>query len=77
MPAKQEACTATITEIKDADNDYFHAEVYNKNGDLIEVCSELSLLAMEQFNSNPEVSMIRAEGNIPFVLCPWIGELGY
>ena len=67
MPAKQEACTATITEIKDADNDYFHAEVYNKNGDLIEVCSELSLLAMEQFNSNPEVSMIRAEGNIPFV----------
>ena len=67
MPAKQEACTATITEIKDADNDYFHAEVYNKNGDLIEVCSELSLSAMEQFNSNPEVSMIRAEGNIPFV----------
>ena len=29
MPAKQEACTATITEIKDNDADHFMAKVYD------------------------------------------------
>lgn len=67
MPAKQEACTATITEIKDNDADHFEAKVYDKEGRLIESHTELTYEVMEQLNSNPSVSKIRAEGNIPFV----------
>ena len=67
MPAKQEACTATITEIKDNDSDRFTAKVYDKEGKLIETQPELTYEVMEQLNSNPLVSRIRAEGNIPFV----------
>ena len=67
MPAKQEACTATITEIKDNDSDRFTAKVYDKEGKLIETQPELTYEVMEQLNSNPLVSRIRAKGNIPFV----------
>lgn len=67
MPAKQEACTATITEIKDNDADHFTATVYNSNGDLIQTHPELTLEIMDSLNSNPEVSKIHIEGNIPFV----------
>ena len=67
MPAKQEACTATITEIKDNDGECFMAKVYDANGNLIQTYPELSFEMMEALNSNPEVSKIRAEGNIPFV----------
>ncbi len=67
MPAKQEACTATITEIKDNDGDHFMAKVYDKDGKLIQTHPELSYEIMEQLNSNPNVSRIHVEGNIPFV----------
>lgn len=67
MPAKQEACTATITEIKDNDADHFEAKVYDKNGDLIESHDNLTYAIMERLNANPAVSRIRTEGNIPFV----------
>ena len=67
MPAKQEACTATITEIKDNDEEVFRATVYDKNGELIEAHPELTLEIMNTLNSNPAVSKIVAEGNIPFV----------
>ena len=67
MPSKQEACTATITEIKDNDADHFSAEVYDSNGELIESYPELSLEIMEKLNNDPEVSKIRVEGDIPFV----------
>lgn len=67
MPAKQEACTATITEIKDNDEDHFIAKVYNANGQLIQTHPELTFEIMDALNSNPEVSRIRVEGNIPFV----------
>ena len=67
MPAKQEACTATITELRDADNTTFHAEAYDQNGKLIMTEPELTLAAMEALNSDPSVSTIRAEGDIPFV----------
>lgn len=67
MPAKQEACTATITEIKDNDSDHFMAKVYDANGHLIQTYPELSFEIMDSLNSNPEVSRIRVEGNIPFV----------
>lgn len=67
MPAKQEACTATITEIKDNDGSCFMAKVYDADGNLIQTHPELSFDIMDTLNSNPEVSKIRVEGNIPFV----------
>ena len=67
MPAKQEACTATITKIKDNDADCFMAKVYDKDGTLIQTHAELTYETMEQLNSNPSVSRIQVEGNIPFV----------
>lgn len=67
MPAKQETCTATITKIKDNDADCFMAKVYDKDGTLIQTHAELTYETMEQLNSNPSVSRIQVEGNIPFV----------
>lgn len=67
MPAKQEACTATITEIKDNDADHFSAEVFDKNGNQIEAHKKLTYEIMEKLNSNPDVSKIKVKGNIPFV----------
>ncbi|MEG0297525.1 MAG: dynamin family protein [Clostridium sp.] len=67
MPAKQEACTATITKIKDSNLDDFRATVYDKNGELIETHPELTFNIMEGLNGNPVVSNINVEGNIPFV----------
>lgn len=67
MPAKQEACTATITKIRDKDLDSFRATVYDKNGQLVETHPELSFSIMDNLNSNPLVSTINVEGDIPFV----------
>lgn len=67
MPAKHEACTATITEIKDNDADHFMAKVYDSSGNLIQTHPELTFEIMDSLNSNPEVSKIHVEGNIPFV----------
>ncbi|MGP1599089.1 dynamin family protein [Peptoanaerobacter stomatis] len=67
MPSKQEACTATITEIKDNDSDYFNAKVYDSANNLIQSYDNLSLNIMNSLNSNPDVSKIKIEGDIPFV----------
>lgn len=67
MPAKQEACTATITKIRDKDLDSFRATVYDKNGQLVETHPELNFNIMDSLNSNPLVSTIYVEGDIPFV----------
>lgn len=68
MPSKQEACTATITRVKDITQEKipFKAEVYH--GDKpIEIYEELTYPIMERLNSDENVSEIRAFGNIPFV----------
>lgn len=67
MPVKSDACTATITEIKDNDGDCFVAKVYNSNNEITRTCPELTLEIMKELNGDPNVSKIRAEGNIPFV----------
>ena len=67
MPAKNEACTATITEIRDNDSEHFMARVYDKDGKLIKVHPELTFDIMNQLNSDANVSTIRAEGDIPFL----------
>ena len=67
MPAKQEACTAIMTEIKDTDSDHFEAKVYDKNDNIIDNIKNLDYSKMEILNSDSEVSKIIAKGDIPFV----------
>lgn len=68
MPSKQEACTAIITRIKDIEgNDTWQAEVYNKDNRLIETHENLTYSTMERLNSDENVSVIKTDGNIPFV----------
>lgn len=68
MPSKQEACTAIITKIKDTKGtNKWKAQVYGKDGNLLDTCDDLTYQDMEKFNSNTNVSTILAEGNIPFV----------
>lgn len=67
MPSKQEACTSIITKIKDNDSPHWQAEVYNKENRLIEAHENLSISTMERLNSDENVSVIKATGNIPFL----------
>ncbi len=68
MPSKQEACTAIITRIKDTKEiDAWQAEVYGKDNRLIETQNNLTYSDMDRFNSDENVSLIKAAGNIPFV----------
>ncbi|GLC80948.1 dynamin family protein [Lacrimispora brassicae] len=68
MPSKQEACTAIITRIKDTEGaGTWQAEVYNKENHLIETHENLSYTTMERLNSDENVSVIKAAGDIPFV----------
>jgi predicted GTPase len=67
MPSKQEACTAVITEIKDKDSKNYSAKVYDKDHTEIESHNNLTLETMNRLNSNPAVSTIEIEGDIPFV----------
>lgn len=68
MPSKQEACTAIITKIKDVEgSNAWQAEVYNKNNQLIETCSDLTYSVMERLNNDENVSLIKTAGDIPFV----------
>lgn len=67
MPSKNEACTATITEILDIDDPHFAAVVYDEDNAQIQEISELTLEIMNQLNDNEKVSRISAEGDIPFL----------
>lgn len=67
MPAKQEACTATITKIKDSISDTFRATAYDKDDKLLQSHPEVTLEIMSNLNSDSSVSMIKIEGDIPFV----------
>jgi len=67
MPSKNEACTATITEILDNDNGKFTALVYDKEGNVIRETDELTYDIMSELNEDEQVSKIEAEGDIPFL----------
>lgn len=69
MPSKQEACTAIITRIKDiSEKDMsWQAEVYNRDGRLVETHESLTYTTMERLNSSEIISEIRVTGDIPFV----------
>lgn len=68
MPAKNEACTATIARIKDNDAmSGFKAVCLDKAGNIIDKTDDLTLEIMDKYNSNPAVAYIDIEGDIPFV----------
>lgn len=68
MPAKNEACTATIARIKDVDGKKeFSAVCKNLNHQKICSSQALTLSVMDEFNNNAEVAYIDIEGDIPFV----------
>lgn len=67
MPAMQEACTATITELHDADTDHFVASIYGADGLMLRYADPLDLATMEILNKDSQVSKIVANGDIPFV----------
>lgn len=69
MPSKQEACTAIITRIKDVSENglSWQAEVLDKENRLVETHEELSYSTMERLNADENISVIKVNGNIPFV----------
>lgn len=68
MPSGQEACTAIITRIKDIEGTgAWQAEVYDKEGRPLESPKNLTYETMVRLNSDKQVSLIQASGDIPFV----------
>lgn len=69
MPSKQEACTAIITRIKDVTDgsNTWQAEVYDKENRMIESHEELTYATMSRLNDDNKVSVIKVNGDIPFV----------
>ncbi|WP_274307959.1 dynamin family protein [Solibacillus daqui] len=66
MPSSQEACTATISRIKDTDDEDFFATAYDEFGNVIKSVPNLGLEDMEKLNATEKVSSICIEGDIPF-----------
>ena len=81
MPSKNEACTATITEILDTDADVFHATVYSEDGEILyddqarDAMNRpvpldgivLNYEIMTRLNDREDVYRICADGDIPFL----------
>jgi len=67
MPFRNEACTATITEILDNGRDPFVASAYDRKGNKIRQINPLSYDEMSKLNEDVNVSRIAAEGDIPFL----------
>lgn len=67
MPSKNQACTATITEITDNDKNFFQAITYNKDGEAIQSIDRLTYEIMDQLNDDENVQRIAVDGDIPFI----------
>lgn len=67
MPSKNEACTATITEILDTDSQDYSAAAYSEDNRLIREEPHLTYEIMDQLNDDANVYRVCAEGNIPFL----------
>ncbi len=68
MPAKNEACTATIARIKDVDGkENFSAICRDINNKKICTNESLTLEAMNELNNNAQIAYIDIEGDIPFI----------
>lgn len=68
VPAKNEACTATIARIKDVDGaDGFTALCRDKDLNIIHDEQAADLETMKRFNEDERVSYIDVNGDIPFI----------
>lgn len=67
MPSKNEACTATITEILDTNREGFSAVVYDEDNVVLRDVKELTYEVMNELNDDEAVHRIQAEGDIPFL----------
>ena len=67
LPSSNEACTATITRIKDTDNSIFFGKAYSEKGELKYEEYDISYEKMKEWNDDDEISTIKIEGEIPFV----------
>ena len=68
MPAANEATTATIVRIvDDKDKDVFSAKAFDQEGNLVKELDAVTLRDMKALNSDPNVSIVELQGNIPFV----------
>ena len=68
MPAANEATTATIVRIiDDKDKDAFSAKAFDQEGNLVKELESVSIGDMRALNSDPNVSIVELQGNIPFV----------
>ena len=67
MPAKNEACTATITEILDNDSEKFTAVTYDENNRMLQQLSNIDNNKMKELNEDEKVYKIAIEGDIPFL----------
>ena len=68
VPAKNEACTATIARIKDMDDkNGFTAQCRDAGANVISEHQDVTLEQMKIFNDDARVSYIDVEGNIPFI----------
>ena len=67
MPSKNEACTATITEILDNDSEQFAAVVYDEDNVELQQIPNLTYEIMNELNDDENVHKIAAQGNIPFL----------
>lgn len=67
MPSKNEACTATITEILDNDVEIFTAVAHDADDIVLQEIPELTYEVMNELNDDENVYRISATGNIPFL----------
>ncbi|UVI31962.1 dynamin family protein [Paenibacillus spongiae] len=68
VPAKNEACTATIARIRDQDGmDGYTAKCLDQNGDVVYEEQAVELGDMKRFNEDERISYIEVNGDIPFI----------
>ena len=67
MPAKNEACTATITRIQDTEKENFEAVACDKDGNICGEYPSLDYETMKQLNEDKNVTDIYVKGDIPFL----------
>ncbi len=67
MPAANEATTATIVKIEDAEQDDFSAIAYDKSGHVVKDIKVVTLEDMKKLNGDTKVSTVVMKGKIPFV----------
>ncbi len=67
MPAANEATTATIVKIEDAEQDEFSATAFDKSGHVVKNIKAITLEDMKKLNGDAKVSTVVLKGKIPFV----------